>query len=121
MNTILLVEDDPSLIDIYTTKLKQDGFSVRVAKNGQEAFELLKKEVPDLLVLDIVLPQVDGWDVLSKIKENKKWEKIPIVILSNLGQKAEVEKGLKLGAEEYLIKAHYTPSEIVEEIKKILK
>ena len=78
MNTILLVEDDPSLIDIYTTKLKQDGFSVRVAKNGQEAFELLKKEVPDLLVLDIVLPQVDGWDVLSKIKENKKWEKIPI-------------------------------------------
>ncbi len=121
MSNILLVEDDPFLIDIYTTKLEQDGFSVNVAKNGQEAFELLKKKVPDLLVLDIVLPQTDGWDVLGKIKENEKWRKIPVVILSNLGQKAEVEKGLRLGAEKYLIKAHYTPAEVVEEIKKILK
>ena len=121
MKDILLVEDDPFLIDIYTTKLEQDGFLVKVAKNGQEAFKLLKKKIPDLLILDVVLPQVDGWNVLSEIKENKKWKKIPVVILSNLGQRAEVEKGLKLGAEKYLIKAHYTPSEVVEEIKKILK
>ena len=120
MNTILLVEDDPFLIDIYTTKLEQDGFLVKVAKNGQEAFKLLKKKIPDLLILDVVLPQVDGWNVLSEIKENKKCKKIPVVILSNLGQRAEVEKGLKLGAEKYLIKAHYTPSEVVGEIKKIL-
>ena len=120
MNTILLVEDDPFLIDIYTTKLEQDGFLVKVAKNGQEAFKLLKKKIPDLLILDVVLPQVDGWNVLSEIKENEKWRKTPVVILSNLGQRAEVEKGLKLGAEKYLIKAHYTPSEVVEEIKKIL-
>ncbi|MGB2762342.1 MAG: response regulator [Minisyncoccales bacterium] len=121
MNTVLLVEDDTFLIDIYTTKLEQDGFSVRVAKNGQEAFELLKKEIPDILVLDIVLPQIDGWEVLSELKKNAQWKAIPVIILSNLGQKAEVKKGLDLGVQKYLIKAHYTPEEVVEEIKKILK
>jgi len=121
MRDILLVEDDPFLIDIYTTKLEKEGFSIKVAGNGKEAFKLLKKKVPDLLLLDIVLPRVDGWEILDKIKENKKWKKIPVIILSNLGQKAEVEKGLDLGVKKYLIKAHYTPAEVVEEIKKILK
>ena len=121
MKNILLVEDDPFLIDIYTTKLEQDDFAVQVAKNGKEAFELLKKEIPDILVLDIVLPQVDGWEVLSELKNNAQWKAIPVIILSNLGQKVEVKRGMDLGVEKYLIKAHYTPTEVVEEIKKILK
>ena len=121
MKNILLVEDDPFLIDIYTTKLKKDNFAVQVARNGKETFKLLKKEIPDILVLDIVLPQVDGWEVLSELKKNTQWKKIPVIILSNLGQKMEVEKGLNLGVAKYLIKAHYTPAEVVEEIKKIVK
>jgi DNA-binding response OmpR family regulator len=115
-----LVEDDPFLIDIYTKKLKSSGFEVKVAENGEKALRCLQEKKPDLLLLDIVLPEMIGWEVLRKIKENPKLKDLKIVVLSNLGQKEEVEKGLKLGATKYLIKAHYTPSEVVQEIKKIL-
>ena len=118
MQKILLVEDDPLLIDIYTTKLKEAGFEVSVATEWQMALELFEKDKPDFILLDIVLPNTNGWEVLKQIKENKGITKV--VILSNLGQKEEIEKGIKLGADKYLIKANYTPSEVVEEIKKLL-
>ena len=126
---ILLVEDDPFLIDIYTTKLKESGFSVEVAEDGEEGLRKLtpgpERKKFDLLVLDIVLPQIDGWEILRKIQNSKtkiqNLKDLKIVVLSNLGQKEEVEKGIKLGATKYLIKAHYTPSEVIEEIKQVLK
>ena len=121
MKSILLIEDDPFLIDIYTTKLKESGFSVEVATNGEEGIIKAKEVKPKLIVLDIVLPQIDGWEILKKIKQDENLKKIPVIILSNLGQKSEVEKGIKLGAVKYLIKAHFTPSEVIEEIKKVLK
>ena len=121
MKSILLVEDDPFLIDIYVTKLKEVGFSVKTAVDGEESLRKIEEQVPDVLLLDIVLPHTDGWEILRKIKKNSKFNKIKVIILSNLGQKEEVKKGLELGAVKYLIKAHYTPSEVVEEIKKILK
>lgn len=120
MKKILLVEDDPFIIDIYKTKLESAGFLVEIAVNGQEALEK-SVERPDLILLDIVLPSIDGWEILKTLKEDKKLNLIPVIILSNLGQKSEVEKGLKLGAKKYLIKAHYTPSQIVDEIKNFLK
>lgn len=121
MKTILLIEDDSFLVDIYTTKLKEAGFSVKVAIDGEEGFKKIKEEIPDLLLLDIVLPNIDGWELLRKIKKDDKVSDLKVVILSNLDQKEEVEKGFKLGAVKYLIKAHRTPSEVVKEIKKILK
>lgn len=121
MKNILLIEDDPFLIDIYITKLKEAGFGVEVAKDGQTALKLLKRKKYDLLILDIVLPHIDGWEILERIKKQKELKDLLIVILSNLGQKQEVKKGLDLGATKYLIKAHYKPSEIIEEIKEILK
>ncbi len=121
MKTILLVEDDPFLIDIYTTKLKEAGFSIEVATDGEDGLRKIKEKIPDLMVLDIVLPQIDGWEILREIKEKLGLKDLKVIILSNLSQKDEVEKGLKLGATKYLIKAHYTPSEVVEEIKKVLK
>jgi len=121
MKSILLVEDDSFLIDIYTTKLKEAGFSIEVATEGEEGLRKLAEKKFNLLVLDIVLPQIDGWEILKKIKEKLGLKDLKVIILSNLGQKSEVEKGLKLGATKYLIKAHYTPSEVVEEIKKCLK
>lgn len=121
MKTILLVEDDPFLVDIYTTKFKEVGFNVEVAIDGSECLRRLNEVYPDLLVLDVVLPQTDGWEVLRQIRSDEKFKNLKVVILSNLGQKGEVEKGLSLGVLKYFIKAHYTPSEVVEQIKEILK
>jgi len=121
MKSILLIEDDSFLIDIYTTKLKESGFDVAVAADGEQAIIKVKELKPDLVILDIVLPEVDGWEILRKIKSELKLEDLKVIILSNLGQKEEVEKGINLGAAKYLIKAHYTPSQVVEEIKKVLK
>jgi len=129
MKTILLVEDDPFLIDIYTTKLEQAGFSVEVAQDGKIALEKLKKENPkerknvwpDVLVLDILLPHISGWQVLEEAKEKIGLKDLKVVVLSNLGEKKEIEKASELGVEKYLIKANYTPEEVVEEIKKVIE
>lgn len=125
MKNILLIEDDPFLVDIYTTKLKETGFSVEVVLDGEEGLRKLTEKKFDLLLLDIVLPLIDGWEILEKVKTQssklKNLENLKIVVLSNLCQKEEVEKAFKLGVTKYLIKAHYTPSEVVEEIKKIIE
>lgn len=121
MKKILLVEDDPLLLDIYTTKLKQSGFQVSVVEQGEKTLAAIESERPDLVLLDIVLPHMDGWEILRQVRAQEKLKAIPIVILSNLGQKEEIEKGLSLGADKYLIKAHYTPSEIVEEVIKLMQ
>jgi len=121
MKQILLVEDDPFLIDIYTTKFKEMGFAIDIASDGSQAIRKMKEKKPDLVLLDIVLPHVDGWEILEKIREDKDLKDLKVVILSNLGQKSEVDKAFALGATKYLIKAHYTPSEIVEEVKTLFK
>lgn len=119
MKKILLIEDDAFLVDIYKTKLKEAGFEVSVAFDGEEGFKKAKEEKPDLVLLDLVLPGMDGWEFLKKAK-NENLSNLKIVILSNLGQKEEVEKGANLGAVKYLVKSHYAPSEVVEEVKKVL-
>jgi len=121
MKSILLVEDDPFLVDLYDTKLKSEGFEVEIATKGSEVFKKLMEKKPDLLLLDIVLPDVDGWEILEKIRENENLRDIKIFVLSNLGEKRDIEKARELGVTEYLIKAHYKPSEVVEEIKKIFQ
>jgi len=115
---ILLVEDDPLLIDIYLTKLRAENFEVEIARDGEEAINKWKEFCPDLIILDIVLPNNDGWEVLKKIRQEDSSTKI--LILSNLSQKEEVEKGLQLGADIYLIKSEYTPSEVINKIKQLL-
>ena len=117
---ILLVEDDPLLIDIYTTKFKEAGFAVEVADSGAYVLKKAKEVKPDLIILDIVLPHVNGWEVLESIRKDEELAAIKVIILSNLGQKEEIEKGMKLGADLYLIKAHYTPSQVVREVTKLL-
>ncbi len=118
--SILLVEDDPFLIEIYSKKLAEEGFFAEVVSNGEEVLAKVKEKKPELVILDIVLPQVDGWEILQQIKQDPELKNTKVVILSNLGQKEEVEKGIESGAEKYLIKAHFTPSQVVEEIKKII-
>lgn len=118
---ILLIEDDTFITDIYITKLKESGFEVILASDGEEALTKARENNPDLVLLDIVLPQLTGFEILKEMREFEHLNSVPIIILSNLGQKKEIEKGFKLGATKYLIKAHFTPSEVIEEIKDILK
>jgi len=118
--SILLIEDDPFLIDIYSKKFQKSGFDIKVADSAEKAFSELESKVPDLILLDIVLPHVDGWAILKKIKANKALAQAKVVVFSNLGQKEEVEKGLNLGAVKYLIKAQHTPSEVVKEVSRLL-
>lgn len=116
---ILIIEDDKFLRELISRKLGNEGFETLEAVDGEEGIKKIKEEKPDLILLDLILPSIDGFEVLSRMKEEPN--AIPVIILSNLGQKEEVEKGLKMGAVDYLIKAHFTPGEIIEKIKNILK
>jgi DNA-binding response OmpR family regulator len=121
MAKILIVEDDRFLRELIARKLKNEGYEVLEAIDGEEGLKRIKEEKPDLILLDLILPGIDGFEVLAKAKEDPDTTQIPVIILSNLGQREEVEKGLKLGAIDYLIKAHFTPGEIIEKIKNILR
>jgi len=118
-NHVLLVEDDVFLASIYKTKFEMEGYKVSVADNGEVGLADAKKKKPDIILLDILLPKMDGFTVLEKLKADESTKKIPVILLTNLGQKDDVEKGLKLGAVDYLIKAHFKPSETVEKVRKV--
>lgn len=118
---ILLVEDDTFLLGMYATKFELDGFKVIMAEDGEKAIRAALKELPDIILLDIILPKLNGFEVLKQLKLEPTTAKIPVILLTNLSQKDEIEQGLKIGAEDYLIKANFMPSEVVEKIKKILK
>lgn len=120
MKSILLVEDDPFLVEIYITKLKEEGFAVESVADGEECINKLEEKIPDLMLLDVVLPSVDGWEILRKVKKDERFKNMKVFVLSNLGQKEEIAKGMSLGADKFLIKSHYTPSEVIEEVKKAL-
>jgi len=121
MQKILIIEDDRFLRELISKKLTKEGFEVSEAIDGEEGIKKIKSEKPDLILLDLILPGIDGFEVLSKMKDDPTVSSIPVIILSNLGQKEDVEKGLKLGAVDYLIKAHFTPGEIIEKIRANLK
>lgn len=116
---ILIIDDDPFILEMYVLKFKEHNFQVETASNGQEGLAKVKEYQPDLLLLDIVMPALDGFDVLQQIKKNSSPD-MKIVLLTNLGQKEDVERGMQLGADDYIIKAHFTPSEVVEKVKVLL-
>ncbi len=118
---ILLVEDDLLIVEIYTTRLKEAGFEIESEVDGESAIRKLKEKDFDLVLLDIVLPNLTGFEFLERIRNKEKIKNVKVLILSNLGQKTDVDKAERLGAIKYLIKAHYTPSEVVEEVRKILE
>lgn len=118
---VLIIDDDAFLLDMYSIKFKESGFSVEIAQNGEEAVEKVKELNPDVILLDIVMPKLDGFEVLRAFKKDKIAENALIIILTNLGQKEDIEKGLALGAADYIIKAHFTPSEVVAKVKSLLE
>jgi CheY-like chemotaxis protein len=120
--TIMVIEDDAFVMDIYQTKLSVEGFNVIGAENGMEALKKLEGGEchPDLILLDILMPYVNGLEVLERIKKDERLNKIPIILLTNLSQKEEIGQGIGLGANDYLIKSHFTPSEVLEKIRIFL-
>jgi len=118
---VLIVEDDKMISSMYETKLKQEGFLVLTADNGHLGLEIAMKEKPDIVLLDIILPQMDGFTVLQELRYNKSMKSTPIIMLTNLGTDEDKEKGAKFGATDYLVKANLTPAQVSEIIKKYLK
>ncbi|MDO8668519.1 MAG: response regulator [bacterium] len=118
---ILIVEDDITISSIYEAKFKADGFEVFMAVDGARGLELAKSEKPAIIMLDVILPGLDGFSVLEEIKKDKNIKNIPVIILTNLGTEEDKTKGQKLGAADYLIKASLTPGQIGDKIQEILK
>lgn len=118
---ILIIEDDFFVRDLYDRELAREGFEVSTAEDGAEGLLKVIEEKPDLVLLDIMLPKMSGLDVLKKLKEKEEVKDIPVVLLTNLGQDNVIREGFSLGAIGYLIKAAYTPTQIIEEVKKFLK
>lgn len=118
---ILIIEDDKFVRELISQKLVEEKFEVYEVEDGEEGLKKAETEKPDLILLDLILPEIDGFEVLSKLKENSTLASIPVIILSNLGQKEDVDKGIKLGAVDYLIKAYFTPKEIIEKVRAALK
>ncbi len=118
---ILLVEDDTFISGMYQTKLSALGVDLEVIDDGEAAMQRLEKDpLPDLVLLDVVLPGKDGFEILEGLRSRDRTKNLPVILLTNLGQKPDVERGLKLGANDYIIKAHFTPTEVVEKISNLL-
>ena len=121
MKKILFVEDEPTLQKAVGEILTQEGFEVLSALDGEEGLELIKKEKPDLILLDLILPKKDGFEVLKEMKEDEDLKDIPVIVLTNLEGMSDVEKAMSLGATTYLVKANYELENVIAKIKKTLK
>lgn len=123
MAKIMLVEDDAILVEMYQAKFELEGHEIVVATNGEECLETLEDYRPDLILLDILMPKLNGFHVLKEIKKNPELRNIPVILLTNLGE-AEVDMNRELagalGVNDYLIKSHHTPDEVVEKVMRTL-
>jgi DNA-binding response OmpR family regulator len=120
-HTLLLVEDDSFLIEILVKKFKAADFRVVHAGDGKEALRKAHDEEPDIIMLDIILPGMNGFEILEKLKSDETLADIPVAFLSNLGQKEDVEKGKKLGAVDFIVKANHSLDEIVKRAGELIE
>ncbi|HEX8994102.1 MAG TPA: response regulator [Candidatus Paceibacterota bacterium] len=119
-NTILVVEDEEFLGRVLVDNLATEGFEVRVATDGEQALEEIKKESPALILLDLLLPKKDGFTVLEKVKGNTDLKMIPVIVLSNLGGDEDIKRALSLGADDYFVKSQHPIVEVVEKVKDVM-
>ncbi|RLC36993.1 response regulator [Candidatus Falkowbacteria bacterium] len=118
--TILLAEDDKFISRAYNDGLSRNGFNVVLAQDGNEAVKFAKEKRPDIILLDLIMPDKNGFEALKEIKADEKTKQIPVIILSNLGQDTDIKKGKEMGAVDYLIKANFSMSEVIEKIRGYL-
>jgi DNA-binding response OmpR family regulator len=121
-NTIhlLIVEDDEFLVKMYESGLEKEGFKIATAEDGKAGLKKAQEVKPDLILLDLILPKMDGFSCLEKLKANTQTKNIPVIILSNLGQDSDIKRGLDLGAIDYFIKTDYTVKQIAQKVRKAL-
>ncbi len=121
--TILIVEDEAALLEVLSEKLSREGFSIIKAKDGVEGLSVVKKKLPDLILLDIVMPAMDGVSMLKKLRADEKTQDVPVIIISNLSEVEKITDILKAkqGVIEHIVKSHWSLEELVGKIKKTLK
>jgi len=117
---ILVVDDEESVREIYNKELSRSGFNVVLAVDGEEGLLKAGEELPDLILLDVMMPKLSGLDVLKQLKKNELTKKIPVLLLTNLGEETIIKEGFDMGADGYLLKVSYTPAQVVEECRKFL-
>jgi CheY-like chemotaxis protein len=120
MEKILLIEDEELIIRLLSKKLAAIGYDVSLAMNGEEGLEKIKQIVPDLILLDIVMPRMGGFEVMAEMKKDENIADIPVIIISNSGQPLELEKAKELGAADWLVKTEFDPKEVAEKIQKYI-
>lgn len=121
MNHVLIVEDEDFLVRALKDNLISEGHSVAVAMDGEAAFEELRKQKPDLILLDLLLPKKNGFDVLKDIRQSPEWQLVPVIILSNLGEDSEIKRALELGANDYFVKSQHPIQEVIEKVREYLE
>jgi DNA-binding response OmpR family regulator len=117
---VLLVEDDPMIVDMYKLRFEEEGYAVLITEKGSEAIDLAGTEKPDIILLDIILPEIDGFGILQALKSEMSTKDIPILLLTNLGQESDKEKGINMGATDYFIKSRHTPTDVIQKIQQII-
>ncbi len=117
---ILIIEDDKFLLKLYSDKLSREGFSVSMAISGEEGLGKVRQEKPDLVLLDVILPQKNGFDILGELKLDPETKDIPVVMLTNLGQESDIKTGMDLGAVDYLVKTDFSITKLPEVVRKYI-
>ncbi len=118
---ILLIEDDSFISQLYALKFSKTPYELILARDGAEGLALSKDQKPDLILLDVILPKENGFSVLESFKNDEATKNIPVILLTNLGQQENIQKGMNLGAADYVIKAHHTPQEVIEKVEPFLR
>ncbi len=118
---ILLVEDEPLLGNLLKQRLEKEGFEIVLARDGEEALAKLRESKPDLILLDIILPKISGFELLETLQADPQFERAPVIVISNLGQESDVARGQALGAIQYFVKAKVSIEELVEHVKTFLR
>lgn len=118
---ILIVEDDNFVAEVYLAKLTEMGYVATLAQNGEEGLAELAKNKIDLILLDILMPIMNGMEMLEEMKKHEEWKNIPVILLTNVGERESIQKVREMGVKNYLIKSHFTPAEVIEKIESVLK
>jgi DNA-binding response OmpR family regulator len=118
---VLIVEDDNFVAEVYLAKLSEMGYETVLAQNGEEGLAELKRGKIDLILLDILMPIMNGIEMLEQMKRNEEWKSIPVILLTNIGEKESIQKVREMGVKNYLIKSHFTPAEVIEKIESVFR